>query len=130
MAKAPTDKEQPSAGISKYALNVLYCWDLPYEALGLPRPKKRNPAEPPAKEDQLLEKLSISAVRGRELFREEAARTKPAVASLEDKPYFSDWKTIYRIHALWNGLSPEGQHYVLQRLEENLKKARKPKPRN
>jgi len=135
MSKGPTSKEPQSAQIAEYAHNVLYRWDPPYEALGLPRPKKRQSVQPPAQDNQPIERpCSISAVRDstvrdRGLFREGGMRAQPAVANSDDKPYFSDWRTIYRIHALWDGLSPEGQHYVLQRLEQNVKTARKPKPR-
>jgi hypothetical protein len=131
MSKGPTSKEPQSAQIAEYAHHVLYRWDPPYEELGLPRPKKRQSAQPPAEDNQPLARpCNISAVRDRGPFRESGMRAQPAVTSSDDKPYFSDWRTIYRIHALWDGLSPEGQHYVLQRLEQNLKTARKPKPRS
>jgi hypothetical protein len=129
MPKAPTHKEPQSPDLSDYALNVRYHWDPPYEALGLSPPKKRQPVAQPTEEERPLDKpFSISAVRGGGIFPKPDARMQPAAANPQDKPYFSDWKTIHRIHTLWDGLSAEGQHYLLAHLAERLKTPRKPTP--
>src|ERR1700730_12624963 len=106
MSKGPTCKEPHSAQIADYARNVLYCWTPPYEQLGLPRPKKRHPVQQPAQQptedNQRLARTRISAVRDQGHFPEGGFRpagmgAPPAATDLADRPYFSDWRTIFRI---------------------------------